>query len=32
MKGPSSDPDDLGRRLAAALAAEGARELLDEVR
>ena len=30
MSGPSSDPEDLGRRLAAALAAEGARELLDE--
>jgi hydroxymethylbilane synthase len=32
MSGPLSDPEDLGRRLAAALAAEGARELLDEVR
>ena len=32
MSGHPSDPDDLGRRLAAALAAEGARELLDEVR
>ena len=32
MTGPSSDPDDLGRRLAAALAAEGARALLDQSR
>ena len=32
MTGPSTDPDGLGRRLADALAAEGARELLDEVR
>ncbi len=30
MSGPSSDPDGLGRRLAAALAAEGARELLNQ--
>jgi hydroxymethylbilane synthase len=32
MSGPTSDPADLGRRLAAALAAEGARELLDQGR
>lgn len=30
--GPLSDPEDLGRRLAGALAAEGARELLDQSR
>ena len=32
MTGPSSDPDGLGRRLAEALEAEGARALLDQVR
>jgi hydroxymethylbilane synthase len=32
MSGRTSDPDELGRRLAAALDAEGARELLGEVR
>ncbi len=32
MSGPSSEPGELGRRLAEALEAEGARELLDEVR
>ncbi len=32
MSGPSSEPGELGRRLADALEAEGARELLDEVR
>jgi hydroxymethylbilane synthase len=32
MSGSLSDPENLGRRLAAALAAEGARELLDELR
>ncbi len=32
MSGPSAEPGELGRRLAEALEAEGARELLDEVR
>lgn len=32
MGGPVTDPGGLGRRLAAALEAEGARELLDEIR
>ena len=32
VSGPVSDPEGLGRRLAEGLAAEGARELLDEVR
>ena len=32
MSGPASDPGGLGRRLAAALDADGARRLLDEVR
>jgi hydroxymethylbilane synthase len=32
MSGPSSDPGGLGQRLAEALEAEGARELLEEVR
>ena len=32
MSGPASDPDELGQRLAAALEAEGARELLDQVK
>jgi hydroxymethylbilane synthase len=32
MSGPPSEPAELGRRLAAALEEEGARDLLDEVR
>jgi hydroxymethylbilane synthase len=32
MRGPSSDPEGLGRRVAAELAREGARELLDRAR
>jgi hydroxymethylbilane synthase len=32
MSGPSSEPGELGRRLAEALEAEGGRELLDQIR
>ena len=32
MSGPAADPGELGRRLAAALDADGARDLLDEIR